>query len=151
MKPLKAHHIAIVFAVMLFGTYPAFAATSARLHVSATVLPFVSFNAAQHVTTYQVNSEDLRRGYVDLPNAITVNVRTNINGGVPVIVDNQGGARILVKESGRGSFQGSSFTLDTAGYRPNSLISKNYDSRVILPDDAREGVYPLTISITPAI
>lgn len=151
MKPVKAHHIAIVFAALLFGTYPAFAATSARLHVSATVLPFVSFNAAQHVTTYQVNSEDLRRGYVDLPNAITVNVRTNISGGVPVIVDNQGGARVLVKESGTGSFQGSFFTLDTGGYRPNSLISKNFDSRIILPDDAREGVYPLTITITPAI
>ena len=61
MNPLKAHHIAIVFAVLLCGTYPAFAATSAKIHVSATVLPFVSFNAAQHVATYQVSSEDLRR------------------------------------------------------------------------------------------
>ncbi len=151
MKPSKAHHIAVVFAVLLCGICPAFAATSASIHVSATVLPFVSFNAAQHVATYQVSSEDLRRGYVDLPNAITVNVRTNMSGGVPVFVDNWGGGRILVKESGTGNFQENSFTLNTAGYRPNSLISKHYDSRIILPADAREGVYPLTISMSPAI
>jgi hypothetical protein len=148
---LKAHQILIVFAVMLFGTYPAFAAASAKLHVSATVLPFVSFNAAQHVATYQVNGEDLKRGYVDLPNAITVNVRTNVNGGVPVFVDNWGAGKVLVKESGTGNFVESSFTLNTAGYRPNSLISKNFDSRIVLPADAREGVYQLTISMSPAI
>ena len=151
MNPLKAHHIAIVFAVMLFCTCPAFAATSARLHVSATVFPFVSFNAAQHIATYQVNSEDLRRGYVDLPNAITVSFRTNISGGVPVFVDNWGGGRILIRESGTGSYQESSFTLNTAGSRPNSFISKKFDSRIILPADAREGVYSLNISMTPAI
>jgi hypothetical protein len=152
MKPLKAHHIAIVFAVLLFGSYPAFAATSARIQVTATILPFLNFNATQHIATYHVSSEDLKRGYVDLPNAITVNVRTNVSGGVPVIVDNWGGGgRVLVKESGTGNFRESSFTLNTAGYRANSLISKNFDSRIVLPADAKEGMYTFNISMTPAI
>ena len=151
MNPFKAHHIAVVLAVVLFSTYPAFAATTTKIQISATILPFVSFNAAQHVATYQVKSEDLRRGYVDLPNAITVNVRTNVNGGVPVFVDKWGGGRIMVKESGTGAYHENSFTLNTTGYRPNSLISKNFDSRIILPADAREGVYQFTVTMTPAI
>jgi hypothetical protein len=151
MKPVKAHHIAIALAVMLFGTCPAFATTSARLHVSATVLPFVNFNASQHVAVYHVNSQDLKRGYVDLPNVITVNLRTNVKNRVPVIVDSLCGGRLLIRESGTGNFQENSFTLDTAAYRPNSLISKNYDSRIVLPADAREGVYTFNITMTPAI
>ena len=88
MKLHKAHHIATLFAAILLAANPTFAATSARLQVSATVLPFVSFNASQHVTAYQVTSDDMKRGYIDLPNAITVNIKTNLNGEVPVIVDN---------------------------------------------------------------
>jgi hypothetical protein len=150
VKHRIAYYIASAFAVLLVSN-PTFAATSARIQVSATILPFVSFNATKHVTTYQVKSEDLKRGYIDLPNAITVNLRTNLNGGVPVIVDNWGVGKVLVKESGIGIFSDSSFTLNTVGFRPNTLISKNFDSRIVLPADAREGVYPLTISMSPAI
>lgn len=92
MKLRKAYYIATLISAILVSN-PTLAATSARLQVSATVLPFVSFNATQHVTTYQVKSDDLIRGYIDLPNSITVNVRTNLNGGVPVMVDNWGEER----------------------------------------------------------
>jgi hypothetical protein len=151
VKLHKAHYIATVFAAILLVANPIYAATSARLQVSAIVLPFVSFYASQHVANYQVKSEDLIRGYIDLPNVITVNVRTNLKGGVPVIVDNWGEGKVLVKECGTGNFSDSSFTLNTVGFRPNTLISKNFDSRIVLPADAREGVYPLTITMTPAI
>lgn len=126
-------------------------AGSTRLQVSATVLPFLSFNAAQHVTTYQVHSEDLQKGYVDLSNSMTVNIRTNLNGGVPVVIENWGQGKVLVKESGAGNFSGSPFILDTAGCKTGAMISKNYDSRIILPPDAHEGAYTLAISMTPAI
>jgi hypothetical protein len=88
---------------------------------------------------------------VDLPNVITVNLRTNVNNGVPVFVDGMCDGRILIRESGTGHFQESSFTLNTAGYRPNTPISKNFDSRIVLPADAREGVYTFNITMTPAI
>jgi hypothetical protein len=151
MKHLKAHRIAIVFTVMMLGSYPAIAATSARIQVTATVLPYVNFNAAQHVLTYHVNSQDLKRGYVDLPKVITVNLKTNIKGGVPVFVDSFCGGRLMIRESGTGNFKENSFTLDTAGFLPNTMISKNYDSRIMLPADAREGVYSFNITMTPAI
>ena len=151
MKLRKALYVAIVFAVTMLVASPSFAGTSAKLQVTATVLPFVRFSAVQHVATYQVSSDDIKRGYIDLPHSLTVNVSTNVNGGVPVVVDNWGNNQLLVKESGTGNFSGNSFTLNTAGYRPNTLISKNFDSRVVLSANSQEGVYPLTISMMPAI
>ncbi|MFZ3208872.1 MAG: hypothetical protein WA140_08555 [Geobacteraceae bacterium] len=131
---------------------PCNAATgSARLQVGATVLPFLSFNAAQHVTSYNVRSEDILRGYIDLSHSMTVNIRTNLNGVVPVMIENWGEGKVLVKESGTGNFTDSSFILNTSGNKTGTMISKNYDSRIILPPDAREGVYTLSISMTPAI
>ena len=141
---------ALVISITL-GASCCFAAVPAKLHLSASVAPFVSFNALQNVTTYQVKSEDIQRGYVDLPNSITIKLRTNLNAGVPVIVENSEGARVLVKESGRPGFEGNFFTVNAADFRSNTPISKNYDSRIVLPADAREGSYPLTISLTPAI
>lgn len=141
---------ALLIAILL-GASPSFAATSAKLHVTATVLPFVSFNAIQNVTTYQVNSEDIKRGYIDLPNAVTVNVRTNLNAGIPVMLESLGENRVLISESGRAAFVDSIFTLNTAGYRPNAPISKSYDSRIVLSADAKDGVYPLIISMVPAM
>jgi len=151
VKLRKALYIAIAFSATTLVASPSFAGTSARIQVTATVLPFVRFSAVQHVASYQVNSEDIKRGYIDLPHSLTVNVSTNLNGGVPVVVDNWGSNQLLVKESGAGNFSGNSFTLNTAGYRPNTLISKNFDSRVVLPANSQEGVYPLTISMMPTI
>jgi hypothetical protein len=145
---IKAHLIA--FAAMLLTASACFAA-SANLRVSATIPPWVSFNAIQHAATYQVRSEDLNRGYIDLPNSMTVNVRTNVNGGIPVIVDNWGSGRVLIRESGTATFSDGSFTLSTVGYRIGSLVSKSFDSRIVLPADAHEGVYPISISVTSSI
>lgn len=139
----------IIFAAFLAP--PSFAATSAKLHVSATILPYVSFHATQDVTTYQVRNEDLLRGYVDLPSSITVTLRTNVQRGVNVIIDNGGYGKVLIKESGTGNFTDSLLTLNTAGYRPGEQISKHYDSRIVLPADALEGTYPFTIAMTPAL
>lgn len=127
------------------------AATPAKLHLSASVAPFYSFNAVQNVTAYQVNKEDLQRGYIDLPNSITVQVRTNLNAGVPVLVENSAAARVLIRESGGSGFQENAFTVKTSDYRPNTPFSKSYDFRIVLTDGASEGNFPLVLSVTPAI
>lgn len=151
MKLFIVQCAATILSFILLSSVPVLAATSARIHVTANVLPFLSFNATQHLTTYQVRSTDLKRGYIDLPSAITVNIRTNVNSSVPVIVDNWGNGKVLVKESSSGSFSDGSFIVNVAAYRPGTVISKNFDSRILLPPDAQEGVYPLTISMMPAI
>lgn len=138
-------------ALMLLIPPCSFAATSAKLHLTATVPPYVSLNATQRITSYQVRSEDLQRGYVDLPGAVTVTVRSNLSSGVPIVVDNGGIGQVLLRESGLGTFADGSFTLNTAGFLPYTVITKNLDSRIVLPADAREGVYPFAISVVSAL
>ena len=98
MSLSKVHFITIAFIAILVSN-PTYAVTFAR---AATVVPFISFNVTQHVTTIEVKSEDLTRGCIDLPNnkSIAANVKMNFNRGVPVNVYNWGSGRILVKESG---------------------------------------------------
>ena len=143
--------LTLIAVIALSGAYPALGASSATLQVGAHVLPFVSFNAVQHVSTYQVKGEDIKRGYIDLPASMTVSVRTNLREGVPVFFENTAGASVLIRESGRTDFNGHSFTLNTDDYRPNTPISKRYDFRVILSGDAKDGTYPLMISMAPSI
>ena len=140
-----------VICLVLLGAPFCHAATPAKLQVSATVAPFYSFNAIQNVASYQVNSADLKRGYIDLPNTITVKVRTNLTAGVPVFVENSAATRVLIKESGRSGFAENAFTVQTSDYRPNTPLSKSYDLRIVLSNDATEGNFPLVLSISPAI
>jgi hypothetical protein len=128
------------------------AAASAQIHVSATVPPFISLNAIQNVASYSVSSVDIKRGYLDLPNAISIRLRTNLGTGVPISVESAlGEAKVLIKESGSTEFVGTTFTVPTADHRANLPINKSYDSRIVLTDDSKEGSYPLIISLTPAI
>jgi len=107
----KVHFITIAF-IGILASNPTYAANFARLQVAATVIPFVSLNATQHVTTtYEIKSEDLIRGHIDPPNSMTVNVKTNLNGGVPVYAYNRGSGRIPVMESGYCLFTDASRTV----------------------------------------
>lgn len=145
------HFTRILVSSIVLSASLCHAGASAKLSVSATVIPFVSFTAIQNVSTYQVNGEDIRRGYVDLPGSITLRVRTNLFTGVPVVVENPGAARILVKESTSSLYGGSPFTLSTSDFHPNTPVSIPCDSRVVLPADAKEGSYPLAFSIIPSL
>ena len=151
---MKTAHFYILTAIasILFSSAPCLAAgNSTTVRVSATVLPFVSLAASQRVASYQVRSEDLRRGYVDLPDSLMVNFSTNVNGGVPVSIESAGAGSVLVSESGKGSYVANLFTLNTSGRGAGEKISQGLDTRIMLPADAREGTYPLTIAMTPVI
>jgi hypothetical protein len=125
-----------------------FATVSANLHVNATVLPIVNFNAVQRITNYQVRNEDLLKGYIDLPNSITVTLRTNTNGRIPIIIDNWGIGKILIRESGTADFMETFLTVNASEYRTGEPINRNYDLRIVLPAETQEGIYPLNISMT---
>lgn len=126
------------------------AATSARLQVSATVPPFVSFNAVQNVTSYQVHDADIKRGYLDLPNTLTVTLRTNLATAIPVQVEHNAGTDLQLRESGTSVFHGSTFSVANSDRRSTVPVRRNYDSRLILGKGTKEGTYPLVISMFPA-
>ena len=150
MKNANLHMLAVIVSLLLTSV-PCLAGSSTQLRVSAKVLPFVSLDVRQRVATYQVRSEDIRMGYVDLPESLTVEFSTNLNGVVPVSIENEGEGMIQVSESGTGRYAGSSFTLNTSGHGTGERIRQRLDTRIILPADAQEGTYPLNLAMTPAI
>lgn len=149
MRTLKVS-LAILVAIILFNS-PCQAASSAVMQVSATIRPWVVFNAAQHIYSYNVTSDDLQRGYVDVVGSITLDVKTNIKKEISVIFASETGERILFKESGEGSFFESEYTMHPDTHRPGELISKKIDSRILLANNAKEGIYELNISMSPEI
>ncbi|GFO54626.1 hypothetical protein GMSM_16330 [Geomonas sp. Red276] len=137
---------------LLLVTPAAWGGTAATtLRVGAAVLPYVSLDARQQMTTYYVADEDVARGYIDLSGAVTVSFRTNLERGVPVGVENLGEGRVLVSEAGKGNFVSSAFTLDPAGYRIGARVERKLDARIVLSPDTPRGVHQLALGITPII
>lgn len=140
----------ILLLAAMFAAGPAGAANG-RLRVSAVIPPFLRFNAVQNVTSYEIKSADIERGYLDLPNAVTVSITTNLRSGIPVAVENLGNERVVVKETGATQFNGSSFTASDRAFRPNTPFTVTLDSRILLSSESREGRYPLKLSVTPSL
>ncbi len=52
-----------------------------NLHVSAYVKPVVTASYEYRKQVIYINTEDIERGYIDIPNAVVVHVRTNSRKG----------------------------------------------------------------------
>lgn len=125
-----------------------FAAATSTIHVSATVLPWVNFNAEQHVISYRVTDEDLKRGYIDLPASVTVHLKTNVKKQVAIFVQNTGSERIAIRLAGSGRFLEDFVTINSAEYKVGEMISSSMDTRVIFSGESKEGTYTLNIPLT---
>jgi len=141
---------AILAAIFIFNS-PCQAASSAVMQVSATIRPWVIFNAVQHFYSYKVTSVDLQRGYVDLVGSITLDIKTNIRKEISVKFNSGNGERVLFKESAGGSFFENEYTLHPDSQRPGENISRKIDSRIMLANNSKEGVYALSVSMSPEI
>lgn len=151
---IQFHKIILTTAIFILAlSFPpfCFSSSSANLHVSATIFPRVNLRVNQHIMNYQVHNEDILKGYIDLPSSITVSLKTNTKSRIPLVIDNWEDGKVLVRESGAAGFTGNVFTVDTTGNRTNEPVNRNYDLRIMLPAEAREGIYPLNISVTAAI
>ncbi len=134
-------------ALLLPLPFPALAASSSTtLHVSATVLPWMQFSAVQHRHSYRVTDEDTRRGYLDLPQAIFVDLRSNIQGIIELGVLGNGPAEITVALPGSRNF---SENCRIEARETGASFSGTLDVRVLLPADLMAGVYPLEIVLAP--
>ena len=141
---------ALLIAV-LFSPAPCFSAVAGALLVKVAVLPFFSFTATQSLTSYRIRRDDIERGYLDLPGYLTIRVRTNLNAGVPLTLRNAGEGGVLIRESGKGDFIGDTVILDPSGVRPTTAIIKIYDFRILLSAGTKDGTYPNTLSLVPAL
>lgn len=127
------------------------AASSTLVRVSAQVMPMVILTADQHVLTYRVEKADLQRGYLDLHQAMTVHLKTNVRREITIALITAGDERIMVKESGTARFAEASITLNPERYDANEPISRQVDYRVMLNDSTAEGMHTLQVNLTPAL
>ncbi len=150
MKPISAVILAVAFLACGHYALMTYAAnSSAVVKVSATVLPWVKLNASQHVTHYTVTADNMTRGYVDLPGAATVRVRSNENRTIGVTLLNEGPERILIKASGTPDYPVAGEAVVIGRPQRGAEIARDLDLRVILPEGTREGTYTLNISLNP--
>ncbi|NIQ96766.1 MAG: hypothetical protein GWN87_23190 [Desulfuromonadales bacterium] len=125
------------------------APSQTRLRVSATVTPWLQFSAQQHVQSFRVDSEDLERGFIDLPRAMTIRVQSNIRHPIAFRVLGTRGWRIKIRESGRGSSteKGNLLLIDVA--LAGHATSTSLDIRILLPEDTQVGRHQLLTTLIP--
>lgn len=119
-------------------------AASTSVRVSARILPWLDVSATPLVSSYRVDNEDIRRGFVDLPNALSIRLATNLRSDIDLNLSSFGPERIVV--GGNESF--GSDLLRIPAPPGNEPVISNLDLRVILSDDMQEGDYPLQVNVS---
>ena len=119
--------------------------SSASVRVQATIRPWLKFSATQLTSSYRVTADDIRRGHVDLPQAITIQMQTNIPEEIRFDIASGGPERILVGDAG--SLPADAFRI--TGTHPATPVTRTLDMRVVLPAGIAEGIYPLQVALAP--
>ena len=121
------------------------ASTSATVQVRTVIRSWIKFSANQPVSSYQVTKEDIRRGYIDFPRALTLSVQTNIRDAIRFEISSGGPEGILVQDGGTGLTD----AVRIEGQQPAVPVTRTLDMRVVLAEGTREGTYPLQLAMAP--
>jgi hypothetical protein len=113
------------------------------LHVTTTIQPWLRFSATPLVGFYQVDAAALRRGYVDLPASLEVELSTNLRDGIALGLASVGPETIRVLEGGSAASGIMRFDAVTS----NAPVARRFGLRVLLPAGLGEGTYPLRIEV----
>lgn len=137
--------LALLAAIVL--SHEAFGAPDNELFYShqVTVLSPLKFNSVQNIETFWVTEEDIRRGYADLPSAITVSYRTDASEMVIVEIASLGSEQIYMQDVGVMAYM---VALPPSPAR-DDLTSLALDLRVMLPRETVAGIYPLSFYVVP--
>jgi len=128
---------------------------TARIQVTATVLPRASFTVLHKEKVLNVTPEDVSRGYVDVPAASRVEVRVNSPRGYLLVFEESGVPEPPVE---RVSVRGLGTEIEIGpggGFVPrphtHGPVSAELSYRFSLSRDARPGTYPwpLSVSVRP--
>ncbi len=120
---------------------------NAHIQISATIRPWLKFSAQQHVQSYQVSAEDLRKGFVDLPRALSIHLQTNISHPIIFRILESNGQKLSVSETGMVFPKNivNKYVLNNAA--AVKKIDKILDVRILLSKGTIIGLYPLNTTI----
>jgi hypothetical protein len=125
-------------------------ASSADVVVSASVLPRATVTVEAHPGTLVLSETDVRRGFVDLPNASRIRVRTNSPGGylLAFAIDSDIVAGVVLDGAGgRIQLSGGGGLVPRPYPGPLAFVSE-LGYRFLLSPDARPGTYPWPVALS---
>ncbi len=119
-------------------------AASTSVRVSARILPWMNVTATPLVSSYRVDAEAIQRGFIDLPNSLSIELSTNLRSDIDLSLESFGPERVVV---GNGSSSGSDM-IRFATLASNTPVTRSVNLRVILPQGIEQGDYPLQLSVS---
>lgn len=136
--------LGLLLGAALLASLPAAHAASSSVRVTARILPWLDVSATPRVSSYRVDAAAIERGFVDLPGALSIRMATNLNSEIDLSLSSFGPERILVDN---GSFPGAE--LIRMGQLTSTVpVLRNFDLRIMLPQDIKEGEYPLNLNVS---
>jgi hypothetical protein len=93
----------IVIAAFMSLSGPALAGNKATIMVSATVVARVSQSLIHQVPRFNVTEEDIKRGFIEIPSATVLQIKTNSRTGYVLYFDGENKLfkEVLVTDKGR--------------------------------------------------
>jgi len=119
-------------------------AASTSVRVSARILPWLNVTATPLISSYRVDAEAIQRGFIDLPNSLSIQLSTNLRSDIDLSLESFGPERIVI---GNGTYSGSDM-IRFAALASNMPTTRAVDLRVILPQGIAQGDYPLQLNVS---
>lgn len=139
--------VAVAGIALLAFSGPSRAATTA-LGVSATILPRTEVETTAAPATLQVSAQDIARGWIDLPQAVRLTVRSNLPHGPTLLIATTGD---LVSSGSVGglaeavSFGPGQGALPLPAHRPSERAQYALSLHLQLADGVTPGEYPFPV------
>ncbi len=133
----------LLLVVPMLSPSPANAA-STSIRVSARILPWLNVTATPLISSYRVDAEAIQRGFIDLPNSLSIQLSTNLRSDIDLSLESFGPERVVV---GNGTSSGSDM-IRFAALASNVPTTRAVDLRVILPQGIEKGDYPLQLNVS---
>lgn len=119
-------------------------AASTSVRVAARILPWLNVSATALISSYRVDAEAIARGFIDLPNSLSIQLSSNLRSDVDLSLESFGPERIVV---GNGTDSGTDMIrIETLA--SNTPITRSVNLRVILPQGIEQGDYPLQLNVS---
>lgn len=143
--------LALALAAALVPALPARAASvSASLAVSVVVPPRAVLSVESEPSSLRITEEDVARGYVEVPKASRVQIRTNTPGGWLAELQVLQGPYRLIEVTGLGAptqVNASGGWIAQPYPGTTRQVSLEVGYRFLLSPNARQGVYPWPVAL----
>lgn len=147
MTRKQAYSVILLILIGFYFSGGSLWASSATVHVRATILPYIQMSVQQHKTDYAIAQIDLDRNYIDLPLSATIKIDTNVPEVMLSLVL-AGGDEVLISFSGEDRFDNVLEISLSESERFAQQVTRNLDFRVLFDRDTLPGNLDLAPLIT---